>query len=345
MAYYFNLPIFDDLTLDQQRAIDDTSSALALSGGPGTGKSVVCLWRHINNHATGVRNSLLLTYTKTLEHYLRVTAESRSSDAGKNIDRVFWWLQHNAQNYDEIIIDEGQDIEKGKFERFFTYSKNISYGADERQSMYLKEDKLKELFKWFLNDSRFRKNEKVTLNRNFRNSKEILLFVQSFFPTIVIPFNTIIKANQTNLKPIVKLNLGWGTENQIDEIIGIINDFNSDTHNIAILVPFAAQVETYYALLRTKIDRDISISKYQNEMSEFGRIEGVHVTTFKSSKGTEFDTVILPEFDNYTWSIENRPNVVTDNDYYVALTRAKINLFLLYTNSNILGDKSTVTIE
>ena len=52
MPYYFYLPVVTHLTVDQQRAVDIPES-LALSGGPGTGKSVVCLWRHIRNYALG----------------------------------------------------------------------------------------------------------------------------------------------------------------------------------------------------------------------------------------------------------------------------------------------------
>jgi hypothetical protein len=48
MPYYFNLSLITALTKDQQRAVNKTNS-LALSGGPGTGKSVVSLWRHITN--------------------------------------------------------------------------------------------------------------------------------------------------------------------------------------------------------------------------------------------------------------------------------------------------------
>lgn len=345
MPYYFNLPLITELTIDQQRAVDEPSP-LALAGGPGTGKSVVCLWRHIRNHSTGVSNSLLLTYTKTLEHYLRASAQSQDEDAAENIDRVFWWLTHNATNYDEIIIDEGQDIEKAKFQRFFNYTSKLSYGADERQSMYLSNESLRELFNWFSSDNRFNVNEEITLNRNFRNSREILEFTRSVFPNFLIPQNTIIGARHTGLKPIMKVNLGWGADNQIDDIISIIDDFNSDTHNIAILVPFAAQVESFYSLISEKLDSDIEISKYQNENEDFEGLSGVHVTTLKSSKGTEFDTVIIPEFDSYSWNLTNRPNVVTENDYYVAFTRAKTNLFLLCRNGfpNI-GNRQTIIIE
>jgi superfamily I DNA/RNA helicase len=343
MPYYFNLPVITDLTTDQQRAVDETRP-LALTGGPGTGKSVVSLWRHIRNHATGVRNSLLLTYTKTLEHYLKASASTQSENAGESISR---FDKNSGQfvGYEEIIIDEGQDINKSRFEVYFNYANLISYGADERQSVYISKEELNELFNWFSTDQRFQTNIPITLNRNFRNSKEILLFTRSVFPNYMIPQNTINGATSTNLKPILKLNVGWGLEEQVNAIVDIINDFQSDTHNIAILVPTVAMVNNYFQQIRNSLDNSIAVSKYQNELDNFEGLSGVHVTTFKSSKGTEFDTVIIPEFDRFSWFLQNG-HTVKENDYYVAFTRTKTNLFLLCRNGfpNI-GDRNTVTIE
>lgn len=64
MPYYFRLPTITQLTLPQQAALNETEQ-IALSGGPGTGKSVVSLYRHLTNHENDNR-SLLLTYTTTL---------------------------------------------------------------------------------------------------------------------------------------------------------------------------------------------------------------------------------------------------------------------------------------
>lgn len=343
MAYYFNLPLITELTPDQQRAVDETSP-LALSGGPGTGKSVVSLWRHIRNHSTGARNSLLLTYTKTLEHYLKASATAQNANAGESISR-FDKNSAEFRGYQEIIIDEGQDINKSKFELFFNYSDNISYGADERQSIYISKVELDELLNWFTTDQRFQSNVPITLNRNFRNSKEILLFTRSVFPNYMIPQNTINGAATTDLKPILKLNLGWDVVGQVTAIIDIINDFQSDTHNIAILVPTVTMVNNYYQEIRSNLDDNIDVTKYQNELDNFQGLSSVHVTTFKSSKGTEYDTVIIPEFDKYKWFMEHG-HTVKENDYYVAFTRTKTNLFLLCRNNypNI-GDANTVIME
>lgn len=352
MAYYFNLPLITQLTIDQQRAVDETGP-LALSGGPGTGKSVVCLWRHIRNHSTGISDSLLLTYTKTLEHYLRASAQSQDQEAAQNIGRTNCWLYNCRDNqvalkkFDEIIIDEGQDIEKSTFQRYFNYTKNLSYGADERQSTYLSKEKLKELFDWFASDTRFSDNEEIPLNRNFRNSKEILQFTRSVFPNFLIHQNTIASARKTGLRPIMKLNIGWDIEDQVDVILDVVNDFRSDTHNIAILLPFKKDIKRYHPILLNKINGEFSV--YESDDDEFNGLEGIHLTTFKSSKGTEFDTVIIPEFDKYNWILQNQNRIesrVTENDYYVAFTRSKVNLFLLCRNGfpNI-GNRETMIIE
>lgn len=350
MPYYFNLPLITELTPDQQWAVDEPNP-FALSGGPGTGKSVVSLWRHIRNHRTGLRNSLLLTYTKTLEHYLRASAVTQDVNAGNHIGRTQWWLINNPTNYDEIIIDEGQDIKKENFIQYFRYTNRISYGADKEQIMYLTQEEWSELKDWFDTENRLEDNRihgTIELQRNFRNSKEILLFARSVFPNVLIRQNTINESNTTGLKPIMKLNVGWDVEGQVDEIIDIINDFQSDTHNIAVLVPFQSMVTAYYNAIKERLP-DIIITHYRSDNENFNGLSAIHITTFKSSKGTEFDTVIIPEFDKYNWILENQDKIggrVNEKDYYVALTRTKSNLFLLCKgNYPDIGDIDTVTIE
>lgn len=79
MPYYFNLPALGELTLNQRSALNE-QSAIALNGGPGTGKSVVSLYRHITNHQNH-RSSLLLTYTTTLKLYLAACCRGQSVQA------------------------------------------------------------------------------------------------------------------------------------------------------------------------------------------------------------------------------------------------------------------------
>jgi len=327
MAYYFNLPPSTDLTRDQQLAVDETEP-IALSGGPGTGKTVVNLWRHIFNYENGGAKSLLLTYTKTLEYFLRQSAKAKNLDASRNIDRTYRWTFGGGQShFDEIIVDEAQDVEISKYNIIKRFSNQCTYGADEAQSLYPDKcctvEQLKNLFP---------DNEEYTLDVNFRNSREILLFTKSVFPSVFIPQRTITNAEETGIKPIVQI-VGWDEDEAINKIIEIAKEYSSDTHNIGVLVVSKKQVNQYYEQLKDKID----CTKYEGEMDDFDTLGNIHVTTFKSAKGIEFDTVIIPNFDSYDWFIQNT-DMIGMNDYYVALTRAKLNMFLICKFSLNIND-------
>ena len=125
MAYYFKLPPITDLTVGQQAALNEPD-AIAISGGPGTGKSVVSLWRHIRNYGTGSKRSLLLTYTKTLEIYLSASARSENGNAGDAVDRTYWWTTHKVERYEEIIVDEAQDVEGCRYDTIKSNSGVVS---------------------------------------------------------------------------------------------------------------------------------------------------------------------------------------------------------------------------
>ncbi len=315
MAYYFNLPMVTDLTICQQAALNEIK-AIAVTGGPGSGKSVVSLWRHIQNHSLSRRNSLLLTYTKSLEIYLSQTAGSQSQAAGENVDRTYRWTTRGLHgNYDEIIIDEAQDVEIAKYKQIKNCTNMVSYSADDNQILYptrqTTEDQLKDCFP---------ENNSCPLDENFRNSYEITHLVKSLFFTRVI-----IDGKDNGPKPTLVCTDN-NDEVQKKVIFDVIKQYQSETHNIAVLVPRAEDVIDWYDIL---INYGVnSCSKYESKSMQIGKIENIHVTTFKSSKGLEFDTVIIPDFDNYNKNIRNL-RVITENDYYVALTRTKRNLVLI----------------
>lgn len=125
---------------------------------------------------------------------------------------------------------------------------------------------------------------------------------------------------------------------QLNEtVLQIVNQFaTNETINIAILVPlenqnrYAGETATaryYFNLLR---NNNIDCSIYTQEYHGNLEIKNIHITTFKSAKGLEFDVVILPEFNLVN---ENRLTIVNWKDFYVGITRTKSNLFLI-SNSN-----------
>lgn len=335
MAYFFELPMITDLTEDQQMALDDTNS-IAISGGAGTGKTVVSLWRHIQNMETLNRYSVLVTYTKTLGFYLSMSIraiENQNKYQSQNIQppssQVFilktFPFTENWKVY-EIIIDEAQDLTFAKLQEIKNYGEIISYGADFNQKLYggtVKEDEIQNLFS---------QNIHYNLQQNFRNSYYILNFVKGVLPNFYIPQNTLdeLEEERLGIKPMLFIT-NDDFEKEIEKIVEIINQFKSETHNIAILLPFGnsgkESVEYYHTTL---LDKSINCSKYYNEMKTDNiQINNIHITTYKSAKGLEFDTVIIPFLSKLKDFISRSKSTrVSEEDYYVAFTRAKTNLYL-----------------
>jgi superfamily I DNA/RNA helicase len=337
MAYYFRLPTILELTIPQQAALNDIGP-ISVSGGPGTGKSVVSLWRHIRTHDTSKKRSLLLTYTVTLATYLSSAAADENAKAGRFVRKTYWWIEHEQADFDEIIIDEAQDIVPSKYDIIKAHAPIISYGADDQQIIWpgkcTTQAQLEELFP---------DNSPYLLDENFRNSLQIMQFVKSALPGKLIPQSTLDmleKDGRTGSKPIVLITNG--NQSQKDKaIIDLIKQFTSPTHNIAILAPLKDEVNRIYEVI---VGAGINCSKYVNDDSVLDIIENVHVTTFKSCKGTEFDTVIIPDFHLMKYYIANY-RVVEENDYYVALTRVRRNLFLISVSDPTFINSSTYQKE
>jgi superfamily I DNA/RNA helicase len=312
MPYQFMLPRIVDLTSDQQMALYEEGE-FCLEGGPGTGKTVVSLWRHIENWERRGKKSLLLTYTKTLEYYLKHTAKLENADAGRAIDRTFRWT-NSPSEYDEIIIDEAQDVSVDKYHIIKKYAKSVCYGADDRQSLYKDGASPEELNSLF-------NNKPYALEQNFRNSKQILRFVKGVFSGFKINDNEAIDGKKPKLIDTNK------SDEKVKEVIKELISEHKTTKNLAILVPSIKMVHKYKEILDSITDR---ASMYVGDKSggSISEISNIHVTTFKSSKGLEFHTVILPEFQKYDFMIEKIP-ILSENDYYVAITRAKEELYIL----------------
>lgn len=264
---------------------------------------------------------------------MSASAKSENVIAGNAVNRTYRWTSRNPQNYDEIIVDEAQDVEAAKYDIIKRYAKIISYGADDQQIVYreraTKQNELANIFP---------QNNSYVLDENFRNSYEIMMFVRALFPSKLIPQSTIndlLQKNRRGNKPILLITNN-NSNKQSQAILDVIREFTSNTHNIAILVPLRNHVNQYFNSL---VSLGIKCSKYESDDDALAEIENVHVTTFKSSKGTEFDTVIIPDFERMQTNIANL-NVIDENDYYVGITRAKRNLYLISSTNLTFLERS-----
>lgn len=325
-GYYFNLPPIAQLTRSQQAALDEPRQ-IAISGGPGTGKSVVSLWRHIRNYENG-KKSLLLTYTTTLKQYLKACCRTKNANAANAVGTSY--RDRPYRNWVEIIVDEAQDLENGYYQQIKTKGA-VSYGADDSQILYpehcSRKSELKQIFP---------SNIDFVLDKNFRNTQRIMSFAKEVFPNANIPQRTLdALVNNRGELPVLLITDGNRYDNTNDKqnnaIERIIESFHADDHNIAILVPWQNDITVFEGVLEDLgFEKDVDFSSYSGDRygdAGCGKLLNIHLTTFKSAKGLEFDTVIIPNFNKY-YEICGRFN--TDwEDFYVACTRARSNLYLI----------------
>jgi superfamily I DNA/RNA helicase len=325
--YNFNLPPITQLSFDQQNALNEPNP-IALSGGPGTGKTVVSIYRHLNLHKNK-KKSMLITYTTTLAMYLKGSCRNESISALQNIDTSLSFNKESASNFHEIIIDEAQDLPGTYYEVLKNHANNVSYGADDAQILYpnnsCKQSELRNLFN---------SNKPYQLSKNYRSTKSILNFAKVAFQEAFIRLETINSCSQIGDKPIVLYSNNINKQN--DVIVEIVNQFKNNLgENIAILTPLARlpwaggerlTAKYYFDLLTNSGINDVSY--YDHTLQGIREINGIHVTPFKSAKGLEFDTVIIPSFD----SLFTEFRVIDWRDFFVGVTRAKNNLFLICNN-------------
>jgi len=339
------LPRTEELTLQQQKILK-VKKPIIIYGGAGTGKTLVSTWRHILNYREKRKKSYLITFTHTLTYFLEKFAEFEADSEilgyAKKIDNKDRFLE-NLKNSDfseisEIIIDEAQDISlethKKLKEKF-----QISCGADDDQILYPGNSTTKNEL-----ETLYPENVKFTLIQNFRNSYEILQLTNSVFPNCIS--EEILDYAKTNFRTgiIPKLIIEKDELKRQKRIVETIKEIIPKNKTIGILVPTqnytSASIDNLKKILK---DNNIDFSSYDNrdnprslEVPQIRKdgIQRIHLTTFKSSKGLEFDSVIIPNFEEMDfWS--KKGNIITKNDYYVGFTRAKNRLFLISEFNNI----------
>lgn len=317
--YYFRLPSITDLTIPQQAVLDE-SAPVAVSGGPGTGKSIVSVWRHARNHTQGKR-SLLLTYTHSLKHFLKhCCVITGIPEAVANIHTSYQGKPY-AEAFDEIIIDEAQDLEAGFHSELKSMGRPVSFSADDSQILYRDHcTTYRELCEIFPD------NAEYVLDRNFRSTQHIMLFARKAFPGIITD-QRIIDGLAGNPGPL-PIALPYSYEN----IFRLVHEYASPTHNVGIIIQWIDDVKSIFsALYSNGIDCSVYVG---DDGGGDVNLKNVHITTCRSAKGLEFDTVILPDFP-YFYGLTGNPdycNAISEEDLYVAVTRARSNLFILGKN-------------
>jgi len=248
-----------------------------------------------------------------------------------------------------LIIDEAQDINIDTHKEFKNKYTSVSYGADDKQILYPKEksteEELKEIYK----------NKDFTLSQNFRNSYEILNFIKYIFLNSEISSEMIDYSKdkfKTNNKPLLVYS---SVQDELDSyLFELLKSLKNSNKRVAILVPKAESneystnsIDRYKKILKNE-KIDFSHYDYREKGSiRHKEIKNIHLTIFKSSKGLEFDIVIIPNIEDIAyWRNKPESSTININDYYVGMTRAREQLILLSNKRDLFDiDSSLYEIE
>jgi len=349
--FQFKLPPFDGhggLTPEQRRAVNCEEAIF--TGIPGTGKTTVAIWR-----IKKLKDNILLTYTRLLSAAIGHLTDNNTAGIwgahewyynrcnGANLNdeldqgTALQTLQSNGVRLGKVIIDEGQDLQKDFYNAIKSIAQRISIGTDDAQQLYdvdVDTATLQRIFPGNINN---------TLTRNFRNRYNIYNFARQFIPENPQANDPMLLQRLRNERPggIVEVHIK-SLEDDINALLVTIIE-NKGEGNIGILLSTKVQVDNYSQILE---EQEISHSKYhsglfwRDKRKIENNLQNILVTTYKSAKGLEFDTVIMPELENF--------DDQDSNQYYVGASRAKSSLYLIGQEMSYIlhnFDSSTYSID
>ena len=242
-----------------------------------------------------------------------------------------------AKSYGAVLIDEGHDFEPEWLQLITQMvdpdTDSILLLYDDAQSIYKKRTGLD----FSLSSVGIKARGRTTiLKLNYRNTKEILDFAYQFAQEFIseaesdddhIPVISPQSAGASGPTPVFRQ---FDEQNEeLDYITRCVKKWLADGHpagEIAILVPTNKQAETISQRLQQAGVANLCMVSKENKLAYNPDQELVSVLSFHSSKGLEFETVILAGIDRIHYVAKESADQV--RLMYVGMTRAKSQLLI-----------------
>lgn len=339
----------EKLTAEQAQIINlKHNSNYVIQGGPGTGKTVIAVLRAAQLSKDG--ETLILVFNRPLMLYLeKIINEMKLQNC--NVKTYFSWLaevyrekifknipningeefntdfntvikdfmEYNKKLYKQVVIDEGQDFPIDLFTAISHISENITCFIDPNQAI--------ENHKTAVNDvlDVLEVESPRTLNKNFRNTKEINDLARLFWNNKGV-FPESVKEG---VKPVLVKCCSFG-----DKDIKVAQLIKANKgKDIGVFVNNKRDGWATYQSILKSVGNEVNVQYWfssKNQILDFSK-KGVKIFTYGTIKGLEFDSVII----GWGEKIQASDSEFADkNKLYVALTRSKENLYICYFNEN-----------
>lgn len=358
------LPAYQHLSEEQDRVLNiPLDKNCLVSGAPGTGKTLIALYRaQMLRKKRNVRRTLFLVYNRTLRMYLADALEEVGLTEDEARTVISWgyslsrkvnreappappanprqidWLSFLERlpdplpaiaKVDHVVLDEAQDFDPIFFRLIKMMAPGYTIFADENQRITATNSTLEDIRK-------ICKVDEYRLSRNYRNTAEIHDVATRYY--CGLPTGKAERPTRRGQKPAVFSHRS--IESQISQILRY--EQTHPSHEIGVLVPRVKLVHEFVKQLRdcTNQVQFITADMPKDEIKPF-RGPGVRVLAYPSAKGLEFDAVFLPCLDQVTVS-KQQPDTLMQ--FYVLTTRARDELYLLYSRDGSERDPTALSI-
>ncbi|UCX06269.1 AAA family ATPase [Shewanella glacialimarina] len=232
-------------------------------------------------------------------------------------------------DWGHLIIDEAQDFPPDFFKFLLGASRCMINGgitilADENQRLHDGQNSSLEDIRKCL---KIKKENEFRLTQNFRNTKPIALLAQYFY--VGLPTGTPDIPEKTGDKP--KL---VAVKEQLQQVMYIKNYLKfRGAQEVAIVVDSDDDRRFYFDKLiaelpNYKVQTYSSFDPKTSETLKFDEQGVITILNRRSCKGLEFDTVFIPELQNFSFS--DTELVTFQMNMYVVCSRARSELVLMY---------------
>ena len=343
------LPVFEDVSKEQDLVYNlDLDGNYLVTGPPGTGKSVMALFR-AQALSFDDREPAVLMYNRMLQQYTEQAASELGIGGYVTTFHTwlgkFWWSVYKEKVPSlhpyvpdwpiiwqrfvaepvtkvvlrDVLVDEGQDLALDFYRLSRFLSKNITVFADENQQLSDQNTTIDEIAK------AINPKERLELKRNYRNTVEIARVAATYYagsPT-GIPELPTRHGEQPTLR-----------RHESDEALAdFVARYVKARTNLAIGIACMStrlQLRLLRLLEAKKLPLRLQMyvsgdSRYENVSFE---APAVTLLNLQSLKGLEFDTLFVPELQQ----VKHDPSSATTRMlFYVVMSRARDELHLSYS--------------